>query len=91
MHTTRFLSLKETVKWLGRNGPVRSLRIQSYIEEQKRTTIEAVEARNARQPPGDAQAWPSVTPSGPISHRYRAFWRRVMLTYQSRLSKSFFY
>ena len=50
MHTTRFLSLKETVKWLGRNGPVRGLQIQSYIEEQKRKTIEALEARNARYP-----------------------------------------
>ena len=50
MYTTRFLSSRETTKWLGRNGPVRSLRIQSYIEEQKRKTIEALEARNARYP-----------------------------------------
>ena len=50
MHTTRFLSFKETVKWLGRVSPVRGLRIQSYIEEQKRKTIEALEARNARYP-----------------------------------------
>ena len=50
MYTTRFLSSRETTKWLGRNGPVRGLQIQSYIEEQKRKTLEALEARNARYP-----------------------------------------